>query len=49
MGLSDIAVSKRLKTMGSAFYGRSAAYAAALDAELERGTLRGAGAQCVWS
>jgi cytochrome b pre-mRNA-processing protein 3 len=32
MGLSDIAVSKRLKSMGSAFYGRNAAYAAALDA-----------------
>jgi cytochrome b pre-mRNA-processing protein 3 len=31
MGLSDIAVSKRLKTMGRAFYGRNAAYAAALD------------------
>ena len=31
MGFSDIAVAKRLKTMGSAFYGRNAAYAAALD------------------
>ena len=31
MGLSDIAVSKRLKAMGRAFYGRNAAYAAALD------------------
>jgi cytochrome b pre-mRNA-processing protein 3 len=31
MGLSDIGVAKRLKAMGSAFYGRSAAYAAALD------------------
>ena len=31
MGLSDIAVSKRLKAMGSAFYGRNAAYAAALE------------------
>ena len=31
MGMSDIAVSKRLKAMGSAFYGRNAAYAAALD------------------
>jgi cytochrome b pre-mRNA-processing protein 3 len=31
MGHSDIAVSKRLKAMGSAFYGRNAAYAAALD------------------
>ena len=31
MGLSDIAVAKRLKAMGSAFYGRNAAYAAALD------------------
>ncbi len=30
MGFSDIAVAKRLKTMGSAFYGRNAAYAAAL-------------------
>ena len=28
MGFSDIAVAKRLKTMGSAFYGRNAAYAA---------------------
>jgi cytochrome b pre-mRNA-processing protein 3 len=33
MGLSDIAVSKRLKAMGGAFYGRNAAYAAALDEE----------------
>jgi cytochrome b pre-mRNA-processing protein 3 len=32
MGLTDIAVSKRLKAMGSAFYGRNAVYAAALDA-----------------
>ena len=31
MGLSDIAVSKRLKAMGGAFYGRNGAYAAALD------------------
>ena len=31
MGLSDIGVAKRLKTMGSAFYGRNAAYAAALE------------------
>jgi cytochrome b pre-mRNA-processing protein 3 len=31
MGLSDIAVSKRLKAMGRAFYGRNAAYAGALD------------------
>jgi cytochrome b pre-mRNA-processing protein 3 len=31
MGMSDIGVAKRLKTMGSAFYGRNAAYAAALD------------------
>jgi len=31
MGLSDIAVAKRLKAMGSAFYGRNAAYAGALD------------------
>ena len=31
MALSDIAVSKRLKAMKEAFYGRNAAYAAALD------------------
>jgi cytochrome b pre-mRNA-processing protein 3 len=31
MGVSDIGVAKRLKTMGSAFYGRNAIYAAALD------------------
>ena len=31
MGLSDIGVAKRLKAMGRAFYGRNAAYAAALD------------------
>src|SRR5271165_2687665 len=31
MALSDIAVSKRLKTMKEAFYGRNAAYVAALD------------------
>jgi cytochrome b pre-mRNA-processing protein 3 len=31
MGTSDIAVAKRLKAMASAFYGRNAAYAAALD------------------
>jgi cytochrome b pre-mRNA-processing protein 3 len=31
MGLSDIAVAKRLKAMAGAFYGRNAAYAAALD------------------
>jgi cytochrome b pre-mRNA-processing protein 3 len=31
MSLSDIGVAKRLKTMGGAFYGRNAAYAAALD------------------
>jgi len=31
MGFSDIAVAKRLKAMGRAFYGRNAAYAAALD------------------
>jgi cytochrome b pre-mRNA-processing protein 3 len=30
-GLSDVGVAKRLKTMGSAFYGRNVAYAAALD------------------
>lgn len=51
MGLSDIAVAKRLKAMGSAFYGRSAAYAAALDrgsaadlaAALSRNVYRAAG------
>jgi cytochrome b pre-mRNA-processing protein 3 len=31
IGHSDIGVSKRLKAMGSAFYGRNAVYAAALD------------------
>jgi cytochrome b pre-mRNA-processing protein 3 len=31
MAFSDIGVAKRLKAMGSAFYGRNAAYAAALD------------------
>jgi cytochrome b pre-mRNA-processing protein 3 len=31
MGHSDIGVAKRLKAIGSAFYGRNAAYAAALD------------------
>jgi cytochrome b pre-mRNA-processing protein 3 len=31
MALSDLAVSRRLKTMKEAFYGRNAAYAAALD------------------
>jgi cytochrome b pre-mRNA-processing protein 3 len=31
IGYSDIGVAKRLKTMGSAFYGRNAAYATALD------------------
>ena len=31
MGHSDIAVAKRLKAMGRAFYGRNAAYGAALD------------------
>jgi cytochrome b pre-mRNA-processing protein 3 len=31
MGVSDIGVAKRLKAMGSAFYGRNAAYATALD------------------
>jgi cytochrome b pre-mRNA-processing protein 3 len=30
-GFSDVAVSKRLKAMKSAFYGRNAVYAAALD------------------
>jgi cytochrome b pre-mRNA-processing protein 3 len=32
IGYSDIGVAKRLKTMGRAFYGRNAAYSAALDA-----------------
>jgi cytochrome b pre-mRNA-processing protein 3 len=53
MGLSDIAVAKRLKAMGSAFYGRNAAYAAALDdgsdadlaAALARNVYRVAGAE----
>ena len=44
MALSDIAVSKRLKSIKEAFYGRSAAYAAALDsgsrAELEAALAR---------
>ena len=31
MAMSDISVSKRLRTMKEAFYGRNAAYAAALD------------------
>jgi cytochrome b pre-mRNA-processing protein 3 len=31
MGLSDVAVSKRLRAIREAFYGRNAAYAAALD------------------
>jgi cytochrome b pre-mRNA-processing protein 3 len=31
MGHADLGVSKRLKAMGRAFYGRNAAYAAALD------------------
>ena len=31
IGYSDVGVAKRLKTMGRAFYGRNAAYAAALD------------------
>jgi cytochrome b pre-mRNA-processing protein 3 len=31
MGHSDVAVAKRLKAMGRAFYGRSEAYGAALD------------------
>jgi len=51
MGLSDIGVAKRLKAMGSAFYGRNAAYAAALDegsgAGLARALARNVyGAQC---
>ncbi len=32
MGLSDVTVSRRLKRIKEAFYGRNAAYAAALDA-----------------
>lgn len=44
MALSDIAVSKRLRIMKEAFYGRAAAYAAALDsgssAELETALAR---------
>ena len=32
MAIGDMGVSKRLKKMASAFYGRNAAYAAALDA-----------------
>ena len=44
MALSDIAVSKRLKVMKEAFYGRVAAYGAALDsgsrAELETALAR---------
>ena len=31
MAISDVGVSKRLKTMAAAFYGRNSAYAAALD------------------
>jgi cytochrome b pre-mRNA-processing protein 3 len=31
MAISDVGVSKRLKSMGGAFYGRNAAYAKALD------------------
>jgi cytochrome b pre-mRNA-processing protein 3 len=31
IGYADVGVAKRLKTMGRAFYGRNAAYAAALD------------------
>jgi cytochrome b pre-mRNA-processing protein 3 len=33
MAMSDIGVSKRLRTMKEAFYGRNAAYAQALDSE----------------
>ena len=33
MGLTDVSVSKRLKTMKGAFYGRNAAYAKALDSQ----------------
>jgi cytochrome b pre-mRNA-processing protein 3 len=32
IGYADVGVAKRLKAMGKAFYGRNAAYAAALDA-----------------
>jgi cytochrome b pre-mRNA-processing protein 3 len=41
MGLTDVSVSKRLKTMRAAFYGRNAAYAAALDSR-SRADLAGA-------
>ena len=47
MTISDIGVSKRLKTMASAFYGRNAAYAAALDAG-SRGELAAALARNVY-
>ena len=47
IGYSDMGVAKRLKTMGSAFYGRTAAYAAALD-EGSRGDLAAALARNVY-
>ncbi len=48
MGLSDIAVSKRLKAMGRAFYGRNAAYAAALEEGSAARLAAGARAQRLW-
>ncbi len=45
--LSDIAVSKRLKTMKEAFYGRNAAYAAALNSR-SRGEMAAALARNVY-
>ena len=47
MALSDIAVSKRLKTMKEAFYGRNVAYADGACVGFARGPRRGAGAQCL--
>lgn len=54
MGVSDLRVGKKVKAMAQAFYGRVAAYDAALDAEdgaalataLERNVYRGEGAAC---
>ncbi len=48
MGLSDIGVAKRLKTMGSAFYGRNAAYAAALDDSSEADLAEGPCPERLW-
>ena len=45
MALSDIAVSRRLKTMKEAFYGRNVAYAAALQSGKRADPRRGARAQ----